>query len=72
MHGRSRMAVDPRILTMPGWSTSGFYQPEGVGWGGGLSFVARRSHVAIDHACLSRRRTVPNPNKRHLQRLGAQ
>ena len=24
MHGRSRMAIDPRISTMPGRSTSGF------------------------------------------------
>ena len=27
MNGRSRMAVDPRIPTMPGRSTSGFHQP---------------------------------------------
>ena len=27
MHGRSRMAVDPRIATMPGRSTSGFHRP---------------------------------------------
>ena len=26
-HGRSRMTIDPRILTMPGRSTSGFHQP---------------------------------------------
>ena len=25
--GRSRMTVDPRIPTMPGWSTSDFHQP---------------------------------------------
>ena len=27
MHGRSRMTIDPRIPTMPGWSTSGFHRP---------------------------------------------
>ena len=27
MHGRSRMTVDPRILAMPGRSTSGFHRP---------------------------------------------
>ena len=27
MHGRSLMTIDPRILTMPGRNTSGFYQP---------------------------------------------
>ena len=27
MHGRSRMTVDPRILTMLGWGTSGFHRP---------------------------------------------
>ena len=26
VHGRSRMAIDPRIPTMPGRSTSGFHQ----------------------------------------------
>ena len=32
MHGRSRMVVDPRILAMPGRSTSGFTdQAEGGG-----------------------------------------
>ena len=25
MHGRSRMAIDPRIPAMPGWSMSGFH-----------------------------------------------
>ena len=38
------------------------------GWG--YSFVACLSHVTIDHASLSRRSTVPTPN-RHLQHLGA-
>ena len=28
MHGRSRMTIDPRIPTMPGWSTSGFHRPD--------------------------------------------
>ena len=27
MHGRSRMAIDPRLPTMPGRSTSGFHRP---------------------------------------------
>ena len=27
MHGRSRMTIEPRIPTMPGWSTSGFHRP---------------------------------------------
>ena len=27
MHGCSRMTIDPRILAMPGWSTSGFHRP---------------------------------------------
>ena len=27
MHFRSRMAIDPRIPEMPGWSTSGFHRP---------------------------------------------
>ena len=27
MYGRSRMAIHPRILTMPGRSTSGFHRP---------------------------------------------
>ena len=27
MHGRSRMAIDPRIRTMPGRSTSSFHRP---------------------------------------------
>ena len=27
MHGRSRMAIDPHIPTMPGRSMSGFHQP---------------------------------------------
>ena len=33
--------------------------------------VACLSHLTIDHASLSRRSTVPTPNKRHLQHLGA-
>ena len=28
VHGRSRMTIDPRIPTMPGRRTSGFYQPD--------------------------------------------
>ena len=44
--------------------------------GGAYSFVACLSHSTIDHASLSRRSTVPStvptPNKRHLQHLGAQ
>ena len=27
MHGRSRMTIDPRIPTMPRWSTSGLHPP---------------------------------------------
>ena len=27
VHGRSRMTIGPRILTMPGRSTSGFHKP---------------------------------------------
>ena len=39
--------------------------------GGGYSFVACLSHLTIDYAFLSRRSTVPTPQKRHLQHLGA-
>lgn len=28
IHGRSRMNIDSRMPTMPGWSTPGFYRPE--------------------------------------------
>ena len=28
MHGRSRIAIDPRIPTMPGRSTSGFHRDQ--------------------------------------------
>ena len=35
VHGRSRMTIDPRISTMPGRSTWGFYQPGREGRGGG-------------------------------------
>ena len=41
----------------------------GVGWGGAIiegaaySFVACLSHLTIDHASLSRRSTVPTPNR---------
>ena len=42
-----------------------------VGKGGRYSFVACLGHLAVDYAFLSRRRTVPTPD-RHLQRLGAQ
>ena len=31
--------------------------------GGVSSFVARLSHLSIDHASLSRRSTVPTPNR---------
>ena len=44
MHGRSSMAIDPRMATMPGRSTSGFHQP-GKGVAGGyfvISEVSRR------------------------------
>ena len=27
MHGRIRITIDPRITTMPGWSTWGFHRP---------------------------------------------
>ena len=37
---------------------------------GGYSFVARLSHLTIEHASLSRRSTVPTPT-RHLQHLDA-
>ena len=40
--------------------------PLSGGGGGGYLFVACLSHLAIDHASLSRRSTVPIPNK-HLQ-----
>ena len=33
------------------------------GWGGAYSFVACLSHLTIDHASLSRRSTVPTPNR---------
>ena len=35
MRGGSRDAVDPRMPTIPGWSTSGFYQPGRHCWGWG-------------------------------------
>ena len=35
MHGRSRMNMDPRILTMLGRSTSGFHRDKGGRAGGG-------------------------------------
>ena len=38
--------------------------------GGAYSFVACLGHLTIDHASLSRRSTVPTPN-RNLQHLGA-
>ena len=149
MHGRSRMAIDPRIPTMPGRSTSGFHHPgklclhqarsavrcsasrikgglhpskncslDGLRhlvptfllmddsanellcflvwplhrqqwvircnclagsvpyshyvmrsfplwwwWWGAYSFIACLSHLIIDHASLSRRSTVPTPNR---------
>ena len=28
LHGRSRMTIDPRVLTMPGRSKSGFHRPD--------------------------------------------
>ena len=34
MHGHSRMTIDPRILIMPGWSTSGFTNQADEGGGG--------------------------------------
>ena len=34
MHGRSRVTIDPRILTMPGRSMSGFHRPGKIGGGG--------------------------------------
>ena len=34
-----------------------------VGGGGGYSSVACLSHLTIDHASLSRRSTVPTPNR---------
>ena len=40
VHGRSRMTIDPRILTMPGRSTSGFHQ-SGKGGGGGVKRACR-------------------------------
>ena len=46
MHGRSRMAIDPRIPPMLGRSSPGFHGP-GMRWGGAYSFVfetAHRSH----------------------------
>ena len=36
---------------------------EGGGGGGGYSFVACLNHLAIDHASLPRRSTVPTPNR---------
>ena len=76
VHGRSRMAVDPRIPTMPRRNTSGF-QPgrhclhqarsavrcSATGGGRAYLFVACLSRLTIDHASLSRRSTVPTPNR---------
>ena len=67
MHGRGRMTIDPRILTMPGRSSSGFHRPSRQGGMGGR--VVYLSHVTIDHASLSKASTPPTPNR--LQRLGA-
>ena len=38
VHGRSHMTIDPRIPTMPGWSTSGFHQP-----GTGIACTKRKA-----------------------------
>ena len=35
----------------------------GVGDGDGYSFLACRGHLTIDHASLSRRSTVPTPDR---------
>ena len=35
----------------------------GVGWGGWYSYFARLGYLTIDHASLSRRSTVPTPNR---------
>ena len=43
VHGHSRMTIDPRILTMPGRSTSGFHQPGGRGRGRDGGSYDRRS-----------------------------
>lgn len=41
------------------------------GAGRGVRCVACHSHLTVDHASFSKRSTVPVPNKRLLQRLGA-
>ena len=50
MHGRSRMAIGPRIPTMPRRGMSGFSPTRAY------AFFACLSHLTIDHASLSRRR----------------
>ena len=42
----------------------------GRGRAGAYSFVACLSHLTIEHASLSRWRTVPTRDKRHLRHLG--
>ena len=48
MHGRSRVTIDPRILTMPGRSMSGFHRPGKIG-GGGLKdqWIHALKHVVL-------------------------
>ena len=56
VHGRSRMAIGPRIPTMPGRSTSDFHQP------GRHCLHQARSAVS----CLaSRMKGEPHPSKNH-------
>ena len=69
LHGRSRMAIDLRIPTKPGRSTSGFdfliacTEREICVCVWGYSFAACLSNSNIDHASLWRRSTVPAPNR---------
>ena len=52
MHGRIRVAIDPRTPKIPGRSTSGFR----------THLLPAFSHLTIDHESLSGRSTVATPN----------
>ena len=74
MYGRSliilrSMAIDPRMPTMPGRSTSGFPRSDrhllapSAKYGEGVFICCLLCHLTIDHASLSRRSTVPTPDR---------
>ena len=57
MHGRSRMAIAPRIPTMPGPSASGVHGPgrrSERGGGGNVTYLAEVPEVVVPHDARSR------------------